>query len=445
MRGTVGAAVAMWLVAAAALAQQTGDMGDMGGMAMPPQPQQNPQPQQAPQSNQDMSGMSGMSGMASTGLFGTYPMTRDASGTSWQPDAAPHHGLHAMLGQWMLMGHLRLLGFYDNQSGPRGADGFYLAGMAMGEARRDFGEADTLNLRLMLAPDPFMGKAGYPLLLQTGETANGTTPLVDRQHPHDLFMEMAASFAHRFTQNDSAFVYFGYPGEPALGPPVFMHRASGVDIPDAPLSHHWLDSTHITYGVATAGMVHDDFKLEVSQFSGREPDQHRFDFDTATFDSTAARLSWNPNTCWAFQVSVGWLKSPEQLEPTVNEERYTASAMYVRPLGDGGTWSSMLAFGRKQLSGGTGLNAWLAETEYKPDDIWTVFARAEAVETNELSATNAVQTVGEFSLGAIHDWRVAEHAKFGLGAQYAFDFTPAVPSYGSDPHGTMVFVRLTVE
>jgi hypothetical protein len=446
MRGIAGGAFAMWLVAAGALAQQdpSAGMGDMDGMDMPAT-SPNQDNQQKPDT-QDMPGMSGMSGMEmpSTGLLGSYAMTRDASGTSWQPDAASHQSLHAMLDDWMLMGHVRLAGVYDSQSGPRGDTQTFFEGMLMGEARRDFG-GDTLNLRAMLSPDAFMGRAGYPLLLQTGETANGTTPLLDRQHPHDLFMELAASFSHRLSGDDSLFVYAGYPGEPALGPPTFMHRASGMDIPNAPLSHHWLDSTHITFGVVTTGVVHDDWKLEVSQFTGREPDRYRFDFDPARFDSTAARLSWNPGPHWALQASIGWLKSPEQLEPSTNEERYTASAMYVLPLGEAGSWSSMLAFGHKQLTGGTSLNAWLAETEYKPDDIWTIFARAESVETNELLPSSVVRTAGELSFGGIHDWRVAEHAKFGLGAQYTFDFTPAAGGYGSDPHGAIVFVRLNLE
>ena len=124
-----------------------------------------------------------------------------------------------MLGDWMLMGHMMLWGIYDTQSGPRGDDKAFVEGMLMGEARRDFSSGDTLNLRAMLSPDPFMGKSGYPLLLASGETANGVTPLIDRQHPHDLFMELAASWAHRLDSASSIFLYAADPGEPALGPP----------------------------------------------------------------------------------------------------------------------------------------------------------------------------------------------------------------------------------
>jgi hypothetical protein len=291
-----------------------------------------------------------------------------------------------------------------------------------------------------------MGKAGYPLLLLTGETANGVTPLRDRQHPHDLIMELAGSYSHRMSDDNSLFVYVGYPGEPALGPSAFMHRASGMDNPAAPLSHHWLDSTHVTFGVATVGFVHDDWKVEVSQFTGREPDQHRFNFDPARFDSTSARLTWNPDAHWSLQVSAGFLKSPEQLAPLVNEIRTTASATYVTPLGDDSSFAATLAFGRKHLTGGLNENAFLAEAEYKPADLWTVFARAESIETEEL-APGPLRTVGEATLGAIRDFRVAEHLKFGVGGSYTFDFVPNAlsPAYGGDPRGAMLFARVVAD
>ena len=391
------------------------------------------------------SAMPGMK-MPMTGVFGNYPMNRDASGTSWQPDLAEHRGIHAMEGDWMLMGHLTLLGVFDTQSGPRGGDSFFLSGMAMGSARRDFGATDVVTFRAMLSPEPFMGRRGYPLLLQTGETANGVTPLIDRQHPHDLVMELSGLYDHRFSADDSAFLYVGYPGEPALGPPAFMHRASSMDDPAAPLTHHWLDSTHIAFGVVTAGFVQDDWKLEVSQFTGREPDERRFDFDKAQFDSTSARLSLNPNEHWALQTSFGHLHSPEQLDPLTNEDRYTASAMYVAKLGEESSVSAMLAWGLKHLSDGANLNGLLLEGEYKPEELWTFFARAEWEQNNEI-VERAISNIGEFSLGAIRDFQVSEHWKAGLGAQFAFDRAPgrAIPTYEVTPHGALIFVRLVAE
>ena len=437
---------------------------EMPGMTMPTEhdgreskPTKAQPPTTPPSGKSDMPGMAHgktqagamaeMPGMTMTGAFGSYPMTRDASGTSWQPDLAEHHGIHATLDDWMLMGHAMLWGIYDTQSGPRGDDKFFLAGMLMGMARRDLSPSDTLIFRAMVSPDPFMGRRGYPLLLATGETADGVTPLVDRQHPHDFLMELSGTYVRKLAPDESVFVYAGYPGEPALGPPAFMHRASAMDIPIAPITHHWLDSTHIAFGVVTVGFVQDDWKIEVSQFNGREPDQSRFDFDGARFDSTAVRASVNPDAHWSLQASWGFLKSPEQLAPAVDENRFTASASYVTRFGGDSSLSATLAWGLKDLSDGHRLNGALLEAEYKPAEAWTAFARAEWEENNEIDASGTVHGVGELTLGGIHDWKIAEHAKLGLGASYTFDFVPSsvVPRYGADPHGTTVFVRLALE
>jgi len=392
-------------------------------------------------------GMSGMDGMAMHGLLGDYGMSREASGTSWQPDAAPHDGIMLMPGDdWMVMLHGKANGIADWQSGPRGGDQQFVSSMVMAMASRDLENGGALGLKAMLSADPFMGRRGYPLLLAGGETADGVTHLVDRQHPHDLVMELAASYSRMVSGDDSLFLYVGYPGEPALGPGAYMHRVSASDNPVTPISHHWLDSTHITFGVVTAGWVHDDLKLEVSQFTGREPDRFRFGFDPARFDSTAARLSWNPDEHWSLQVSGGWLKSPEALEPALDERRLTASATWFDSFAFGSV-AATLAVGNKHLGDGAGESALLAEAEYKPGDAWTLFARGETLGSDELVPGPAVRGAGEASLGVIHDWRVVDHLKFGLGGLYAFDFAPAsaTASYGDNPHGAMAFIRLVAE
>lgn len=393
---------------------------------------------------QEMGGMDmGKGGAGMHSPFGGYAMNRDSSGTSWQPDLGPAMGRMDMAGDWMLMSRLALTGVYDYQSGTRGDQMPFLAGMAMGMAQRDFGDG-TLGFRAMLSPDPFMGRRGYPLLLASGETADGATPLIDRQHPHDLVMEMAGSYSRRLDDQSSVFLYLGYPGEPALGPSAFMHRASALDDPAAPITHHWLDSTHVSFGVATAGAVLDDWKLEVSQFTGREPDQHRFGFDHPRMDSTAARISFNPDEHWSLQASWGHLNSPEELEPQIDETRYTASGTYVTDIGEEGSLAATLAWGLKSLSSGEQLNGFLAEADYKPADLWTLFSRAEWEENAELVPGRMVRA-GEVSLGAIRDFRLADHWKFGLGGLYAFDMTLGHAGYGNAPRGAMGFVRLIAE
>jgi hypothetical protein len=384
-----------------------------------------------------------------SGALGPYPMTREASGTAWQPDTSRHSGIEATAGNWNFMGHAMLNLVYDWQEGPRGDDMVFVSGMVMVSAQRRFAERHTLQFKAMLSPDPLMGKRGYPLHLASGETADGVMPLVDRQHPHDLFMELSASYSLRLSDKASLFLYAGLPGEPAFGPPAFMHRMSIMDSPEAPISHHWLDSTHITFGVVTAGLVYDRLKVEASRFNGREPDQHRYDIETGPLDSTALRLSWNPTDELSLQASWARLKSPEQLEPGENQTRWSASGIYTRPVGTGGRWSTTLAWGRKS-SDHESFDAWMIESALSMRD-WTLFGRAERTENNELVSVGGHHgptfDVAKVSLGLLRDFRVSRHAKIGVGALWAFNFVPRAlePLYAGDPNGAMAFVRLKID
>jgi hypothetical protein len=384
------------------------------------------------------------------GVLGPYAMTRESSGTSWQPDASVHLGLHHMAGEWMLMGHALLNGVYDWQEGPRGDRKTFVSGMVMGVARRALSGGDVLQLRAMLSPDPLMGKRGLPLLLQTGETADGSTPLVDRQHPHDLFVELSASYSRPLSTHDALFIYAGLPGEPAFGPPAFMHRLSVMDSPEPPITHHWLDSTHIVFGVVTAGLVHADWKLELSRFRGREPDQFRYNIETGPLDSTAARLSWNPASTLSLQLSWADVMHPEQLQPQENQRKWSASSIYTRPFRGSYWWSTTLAWGRRSSESGW-LDAYALESALKFNASWTGFARGERVDNDELvqvvGSHGPAFTVSKASIGLIRDFPFAGHARIGLGALYAFNFVPRAlaPLYGASPQGAMAFVRLRVE
>ncbi|HMG47857.1 MAG TPA: hypothetical protein VK614_10395 [Allosphingosinicella sp.] len=444
----LGAAASVALAASGpALAQHEGH-GRLPAPPAPAQPQptaQEPPPRPMDHGAQAMPGMeAGGTAHETTGALGSYAMSREASGTAWQPDASIHRGVHVTSGDWMLMGHASFSLVYDRQQGPRGDEMGFLSGMAMGMARRGVGNG-TLQFRAMLSPDPLMGRRGYPLHLAAGETADGVTPLVDRQHPHDLFMELSASYSLRLGDDASAFLYAGLPGEPAFGPPAFMHRMSILDSPEAPISHHWLDSTHISFGVVTAGLVLDRVKIEGSRFNGREPDQHRYDIETGSLDSTALRLSWNPSRALSLQASWAHLVSPEQLAPHENSTRWSASAIYTRQIGQHGWWSTTLAWGRRD-----GDDAFALETAAGLG-LWTVFSRAERTENDELTFAGGhhgpVYEVGKVSLGAIWDFRIAPHVRLGLGGLYALNFVPAGlrASYGGNPQGAMAFIRLRVD
>ena len=382
------------------------------------------------------------------GALGNYPMTREASGTAWQPDTSKHAGPMIQSGDWALMAHGELTLVGDWQGGPRGDDKVFVAGMLMGMAKREFANGNALQFRAMVSPDPLMGKRGYPLLLASGETADGVEHLVDRQHPHDFFMELSASYSVKLADKASAFIYAGLPGEPAFGPPAFMHRQSISTSPEAPITHHWLDSTHITFGVVTAGVILDRAKLEVSRFNGREPDQHRWNIETAPLDSTSVRLSWNPTDTVSLQGSWAHLEEPEQLEPGVNQRRWSASGTYTRPMPDG-WWSSSLAWGRMTMEGHSD-DAVALESSLNWKD-WTLFGRGEIVENRELVESEEdhshAHKVGKVSLGLVRDFSIGGPFKLGLGALYAMNFVPnAIENeYGGDPDGAMAFVRLKLD
>ncbi len=382
------------------------------------------------------------------GALGQYSMMRDASGTAWQPQSTPMQGVTFASGGWTGMAHGYADLVYDHQGGPRGESKTFSASMLMLMAQHAAGPG-TLTLHAMLSLDPTMGADGYPLLLQTGETADGVHPLVDRQHPHDLFMELSGTYSLPVGKGTSVFLYAGYPGEPALGPAAFMHRFSSMEDPAAPITHHWLDSTHITYGVVTWGVVHGAWKLEGSAFNGREPDQHRWNFDPPRLDSWSGRLSWNPTADWAFQTSYGFIKSPEQLEPTVNQHRITASATYNRFLGEG-NWQTTLAWGRNYDEPGHVLDGLLLESAYNLGR-HTLFGRLEDVQKDELfelpsPLTGRVFRVAEASLGYVYDLPIARHVGLGLGAMGTVDIAPSAiqPAYGAAPVSWMPFVRLAL-
>jgi hypothetical protein len=383
-------------------------------------------------------------GMAMTGALGSYPMERESSGTAWQPDTSEHPAVMTMSSDWTLMAHGVLNLVYTHQSGPRGDDKVFASGMLMGMARRQLGDG-TLQFKAMVSPDPVMGPSGYPLLLASGETANGVDRLIDRQHPHDFFMELAASVSQNIGPKSSLFVYAALPGEPAFGPPAFMHREAIMDSPEAPITHHWLDSTHISFGVVTAGIVLDRVKVEVSRFNAREPDQHRWDIEAGPLDSTAIRVSWNPTRTLALQLSWGHFVDPEQLEPGVDQRRWSASALWANEIAPGWKLAGTLAWGRKSAEGHND-DAHAVEASLKHAG-WTLFGRGEMTENRELTDVQdgPAYRVGKISFGAVRDFKIAEHLSLGAGGLFAVNFVPdgLAPAYGGhNPTGAMGFVRL---
>ena len=395
-----------------------------GDEAMPPESHQ----MHAPQGHEshDMSHMQ-MSMQSSVNI--ADPMSRESSGTSWLPDSTPMYGKMFMFGDDMLMLHGAIFPRYTNVSTRRGDDRIDAPNWIMGMYSHPLGQNAQLGARLMMSLDPLTeGGRGYPLLFQTGESWHDQ-PLHDRQHPHDLFDELSVSFSQKFDSDLSAYFYFGYPGEPALGPPAFMHRLSAMDDPDAPISHHWQDSTHITFGVATLGAQWRNVKIEGSIFTGREPDENRYDFDRPRFDSFSGRISWNPTRNLALQVSHGYIKSPEALDPDTKVHRTTASAIYNQPLGPDRNWSNTFVWGQNDATHEGKTQSFLIESNYQRGRD-TVYLRWERVEKSghELVLDPADESrifpVSGYTLGYVRDLSHGKGLDIGLGTQFTINDRP---------------------
>jgi hypothetical protein len=379
------------------------------------------------------------------------PMMRNASGTAWQPDASPHAGLHGSAAGWDFMFHGLLFGGYDWQSGSRGDHAPVGLGWLMLMADHDVGPG-RFGARVMLSPEPFTAQhdGGYPLLLQTGETYQGE-PLRDRQHPHDLFMELAATYTQPLSKNWAFQLYAAPAGEPALGPVAFPHRLSASSDPLAVIGHHWEDSTHIAFGVLTAGLFTPTAKLEGSWFNGREPDENRKDFDFHKLDSYSLRLSVNPAREVSAQVSYGYLPSHDVLHPEEPLHRMTFSAMYHRPVGSSGHWATTAVFGRNVEGEHGGSNAALLETNLDLDGLNVVFGRVEYVQKtgHDLVLPEALEEerfgVASLSLGYLRNLGPLGPVLPGVGVRAAVNLVPAglEPTYGSrTPVGGMIYLRL---
>ena len=415
--------------AASAGAQQRDSMPPMRGMRMPA----------------DTGDMS----MSMDGPLG-ISMERSGSGTTWIPDAVILPSRHLMAGEWMVMLHGFLFGQYDYQDGPRGDEQWGSLNWAMLMADRELG-GGQLTLRFMPSLDPWtVGKCGYPMLAQSGETCGGE-PLVDRQHPHDFFMELAAMYEREITSSLAFLLYAAPAGEPALGPVAFMHRPSAMDEPQAPLGHHWQDATHISFGVVTTGLYTRTLRVEASAFNGHEPDERRWNLDPIRLNSWSGRVTFNPAPSWSFSAGYGRLDNPEREDPAIDVRRFVASAMHGQPLGVDGQWATTFVYGRNEEEGHEPSNSFLIESEGVLDRRNTIFGRAEYVQKSghDLQVDGIDDderlNVAAFSLGYIRELARGRGVTIGIGARGSLNVLPeALESvYGSrTPWGGMVFLRL---
>jgi hypothetical protein len=376
-------------------------------------------------------------------------MERMGSGTAWIPDAVPLPARHVMAGSWLLMLHGFAFVHYDKQRGPRGDDQFGSLNWAMLMASRDL-LGGRFQVRTMLSLDPAtVTNRGYPLLLQSGESYRGQ-PLRDRQHPHDFWMELALMYERAITPTIGVSVYAAPSGEPALGPVAFMHRPSAMDNLAAPISHHWQDATHISFGVVTTGLFGTHWKIEGSAFNGREPDEERWGFDRLRLDSYSGRFTAHLDSNWVVSAGYGFLESPEALNPTESMHRTTASVLYGRKLGINGQLATALVWGANRHAGRTTHSA-LAEAEAVLDARNTIYGRLELVhKTAEDLVLSTVPPETQFDVTALSAGYIREVVRssrttLGLGLQGTINRVPGglESAYGSrTPVGGMLFLRL---
>lgn len=382
------------------------------------------------------------------------PMNRDGSGTSWVPDETPIYAYMIHGKKWMTMIHGSFFMRYNNQdifkSGSKGGSKFDVPNWLMAMAQRSVGKNGLFSISTMFSLDPFLvGPAGYPLLYQTGETYQGNK-LVNRQHPHDLFAQLSVAYTHRVAKNTDVSLSVGYPGEPALGPSVFMHRLSAMNDPNAPLSHHNQDATHITFGVITTGFRYKNVKLEGSVFTGREPDEYRYNFDKLKFDSYSVRLSYNPTRQWALQVSNGWLKSPEVGGHHGDISRFTASAIHTKMLNDDSFVATTLVYGQNHYKGGKPQPSVLLENTLQLHKT-AIYGRyefvqkgAEDLDMDNLFPTNPNFNINALTLGVNRTLATVKKTNLSAGVQGTLNISPSALKtiYGNTPVGLQVYIRL---
>lgn len=380
-------------------------------------------------------------------------ITRHGSGTAWLPDNSPMYGYLIESEKWMFMIHGNLFIRYNYQDitkeSNRGDKKFDAPIWFMGMARREISSSGLIRLTSMLSLDPItVGGEGYPLLFQSGETWKGK-PLVDRQHPHDLISELSLEYIHSFNDDVKIIGYFGYPGEPALGPVAFMHRTSALNNPDAPLGHHWQDATHITFGVATLGFQIKNYKLEGSLFTGREPNENRYNFDKPKFDSYSLRISANPNDELALQVSHAFTISPESIDPNQNIRKTTASVIHSKIFNDENILSTSLIWGFNDVLNEHQENSILLESNFKLN-MSNIYGRLEWIEKSsdeleieELPHGN-VYPIYALTLGINHSFFTVSSTNLILGIQGSL-FKPhdaLILYYGNNPFSAEVYMRI---
>ncbi|HEY6391777.1 MAG TPA: hypothetical protein VIX89_10895 [Bryobacteraceae bacterium] len=367
-----------------------------------------------------------------------------ASGTSMNPQSWPMPMLMLNQSNWSLMFMGQAFLVDTQETGPRGHDKFYSPNWGMFAASHNLG-GGSFMIQTMLSLDPAtITNRRFPELFQTGETAYGK-PLVDAQHPHDFLMGFGIHYAHPIGENTTVQVYYAPVGDPALGPVAFPHRASAAELPQATLSHHWQDSSHIANNVVTAGIMHKKIRLEASGFYGTEPNENRWNIDFGPMNSWATRVSYFATENWMMQVSVGRLARPERQEAG-DVVRSTASIHYTRPM-YGSSWSTSLIWGRNHKTlDRRNSKSYLLESVLPFSRKNFVTGRMELVDKDELVGGQTFR-IGAYTLGYTRDIGTFHNLQSGIGANFTSYSRPDALKqyYGNHPVSVNIFARFRLK
>jgi hypothetical protein len=364
----------------------------------------------------------------------------------------PMAAMEAMepMDHWMTMGHGFAFFTFNDQAGPSGASDFASQNHFMLMAARRWAGGKLSLLGTFSLEPATIPAGGVAELFQRGETYQNVL-IIDRQHPHDFFVELAAAWERTLAPNASLRLYLAPVGEPALGPPAYVHRLSASENPTAPLPHHNQDSTHIAYDVVTAGLSAGMLTLEGSGFHGAEPDENRWNIEQGKIDSYSGRLTFRPAPELTLQISAGHLENPESIEPG-NQTRSTASAMYQKSL-PGGFIAASLITGRNQTPDGPEWGT-LLEWVWKFRDRNFFFGRLESVDRDLYELQNKRQRpegvprhrtrVQAATAGYVRDFPWFGKVESGLGGGFTlYHFTSRLePVYGKSPVSFNVFFRI---
>lgn len=395
--------------------------------------------------NQQNSPMPGMQMGAPMVMGLQLPSPHQGSGTAWQPASVIGYQWMWMHGGWEFMAHGTIFVDYNQQGGPRGAGKAESVNWGMLMQQHKLGSGTILFMQMFSAESLTSPHPGFPELFQTGETYHGQA-LIDHQHPHNVFAELAALYTLPLTEKVSWELYGGPSADPALGPVTYLHRASAAELPLAPLAHHLQDSTHTSFGVVTTGFIIDRIKLEASAFNGREPNEERWSIQIGALDSWSGRAWIAPAKNWVAQYSIGRLEHPEALEPG-SQWRQTASVEYYRPMTNG-SWATTFVWGRvHKILTGTNLNSYLLESTLNFAKRNYAFTRLEVVDKDELfpdAPIHPAYRIGAYTFGADRDLVHNRTWQLALGGDMTFYSKPAVlnAAYGTNPISFQIFLRM---